>query len=317
MGKKYEPVDLSKIKTYPLSERKNLVKVGDFGKVGKAGASFKGFLDSLPDILATRDFRAVVEAIVSARRKNKPVVFAMGAHVIKCGLNPIVIDLVKKGVITAVAMHGAGMVHDVEVALIGETSEDVQEGLKRGTFGMVKETGEVINEAINEGVQRGLGIGEAVGKKLIALNPPHLEHSILAASVRMDIPVTVHVAIGTDITHTHPNVDGAALGKGSLTDFCILTSVVSDLRDGGVYLNVGSAVILPEVFLKALTAARNLGHRVENFTTVNMDFIQHYRPCQNVVKRPTTEPGSKGYALTGHHEIMIPLLAQAVLEELG
>jgi len=273
-------------------------------------------VNSLPHILAGDDFRAVVEAIVLACKNERPVVFAMGAHVIKCGLSPFVINLMRQGVVSAIAMNGAGAIHDFEIALIGETSEDVAEGLQAGMFGMAEETGRLINEAINDAARQGVGLGESVGRKIIDMNTPFKEYSALAHAVEMKIPATIHVAIGTDIIHMHPAANGRAIGEASFLDFRLLTSVVANLGGGGVYLNVGSAVILPEVFVKALTIARNLGHDVTNFTTVDLDMQQHYRPMQNVVKRPTMD-GSKGYALTGHHELMIPLISQAVVEELA
>lgn len=316
MGKEYCPVDLREVTTYPLQQRKNRVQYSDFGKPCTSGASFEDFVNSLPHILAGDDFRAVVEAIVLACKNERPVVFAMGAHVIKCGLSPFVINLMRQGVVSAIAMNGAGAIHDFEIALIGETSEDVAEGLQAGMFGMAEETGRLINEAINDAARQGVGLGESVGRKIIDMNTPFKEYSALAHAVEMKIPATIHVAIGTDIIHMHPAANGRAIGEASFLDFRLLTSVVANLGGGGVYLNVGSAVILPEVFVKALTIARNLGHDVTNFTTVDLDMQQHYRPMQNVVKRPTMD-GSKGYALTGHHELMIPLISQAVVEELA
>ena len=316
MTSRYRPIDLSRVTTYPLGERKNKVTIGDFAIPGSPGATFRDFLAILPHILAGTSFREVVSAIVQAHQDGRPVILAMGAHVIKCGLSLIVIDLMERGIITAVAMNGAGPIHDFEIALIGETSEDVADGLRTGMFGMVEETGRLINEAIREGAEQDLGMGEAIGRKIIAMGTPYERYSILAAGVRLGVPTTAHVAVGTDIIHMHPRADGAAIGKTSFHDFRLLASIVADLGHGGVYLNLGSAVILPEVFLKALTMARNLGHEVIDFTTVNLDMYQHYRPVQNVVKRPSLD-GGKGYAITGHHELIIPLLAQAVLEELG
>jgi len=312
---RYSSIDLEGVKTYPLGERKNKVQVQSFARPCSASASFRDFVASLPDILAGRDFVQVVEAVAQARRNDRPVIFAMGAHVIKCGLGPVLIDLMQRGAVTAIALNGAGAIHDFEVALIGETSEDVAAGLRDGTFGMAEETGRLLNEAVCEGVRDGTGMGEAVGKKVIAIGAPFQDYSILATGVKIGIPVTVHVAIGADIVHMHPHFDGAATGEMSLRDFRLLISVIADLQ-GGVYLNVGSAVLLPEVFLKALNVARNLGHDVTQFTTVNLDMYQHYRPLQNVVSRPVFE-GGRGYAITGHHELMIPLLALAVLQRLA
>jgi len=315
MTKKYTPIDLSNVQTYPLQERKNKVKITDFAHICKTGASFKEFLRSLPRILIGHDFRKVVESIVRAHKCGRPVVFAIGAHVIKCGLSPILIGLMERKIINAVAMNGAGPIHDFEIALIGETSEDVLEGLQSGTFGMAKETGQLMNEAIREGSQQNWGLGEAIGRKIISLKAPFKNFSILANAVKLGVPATVHVAIGTDIIHMHPTTDGKAIGATTFTDFLTFTSIVADLGHGGVFLNVGSAVILPEVFLKALNLARNLGYEVVDFTTVNIDMYQHYRPLHNVVSRPTFNSGC-GYSITGHHELVLPLLAQAVLEEL-
>ena len=239
----------------------------------------------------------------------------MGGHVIKCGLSPLLIELVKQGVITGFAFNGASSIHDFEIALIGETSEDVSAYLQTGKFGMWEETGQLMNTAIQHAADTGIGMGEALGKQLIEMDAPYNTYSLLAAGVQNDVPITVHVAIGTDIIHQHPSANGAAIGAASFTDFQLLTTLVTDLEGGGVVLNLGSAVILPEVFLKALTIARNLGHTVSHFTAANFDMNQQYRPVENVVKRPT-EMGGKGYTFTGHHELMIPLLVQAVLSHL-
>jgi deoxyhypusine synthase len=257
-----------------------------------------------------------VDAIINAHQRAKPVIWAMGAHVIKCGLSPLVIELIKRNVITAVALNGAGAIHDVEIALIGETSEDVGAGLADGSFGMAEETGRFINEAVAEGAAGEMGMGEILGRKLIEVKAPHCDYSILAHAGQLGTPVTVHVAIGTDIVHMHPTAQGGPIGITTFRDFRLLAAVVADLGGGGVYLNIGSAVLLPEVFLKALTLARNLGHDVSGFTTVNLDMQQHYRPLQNVVGRPTAL-GGKGYAITGQHELMLPLLVQAIIERLG
>jgi len=310
--KRYTPIDLTRVKSYPIQKRKNKVKIADFAKPGKEGVTFAGFIDSLPSILGGKSFREIAKAIANAHRKKRPVVLAIGAHVIKCGLSLIVIDLMKRGIVSAVALNGAGAIHDFEVALIGETSEDVITGLETGMFGMAHETGKLMNEAINERKEQGSGMGYVLGKKLIEMKAPYQEYSILAAGIKLGVPVTVHVAIGTDIIHMHPEAKGATTGEKTFTDFRIFISVITDL-EGGVYLNIGSAVILPEVFLKALTIARNLGHKVENFTAVNLDMRHHYRPLENVVRRPTSK-GGKGYTLLGHHEILIPLLSQAVIE---
>jgi len=311
--KRYEPLDAANIKTYPLASRPSKVRVEDAATPWRPGGTFKAFLDRLPNHLAVQSLRAVAEAIHDARRKAKPVLLGMGAHVIKVGLSPIVIDLVERGLVTAVALNGACAVHDFELATAGFTSEDVEAQLSEGDFGMAEETGRVLNEAAVDGMHRGMGLGRAVGDRLLAMRPPYLAHSLLAACARLDVPCTVHVAVGTDIVHMHPRCDGAAVGATTHRDFRLLAAVVADLGDGGVYLNVGSAVLLPEVFLKALTLSRNLGHRVQDFVTANLDFIQHYRPTQNVVRRPVAK-GGRGYALTGHHELLVPLLAAILIE---
>lgn len=310
----FDQLDPRKIRTTSLKERKSTIGVDDFSRTYTKGSAFGDFYEALPNILAGRDFHRIVRSLAAAFREGRVTVLAMGAHPIKVGLSPIIVSLIEKGVFKAVAMNGACVIHDVEVAMEGHTSEDVAEGLDTGTLGMARETPEFINGAIREGVEQGLGLGESLGRKILQANLPHAALSIMAAGSRMGIPITVHVAIGTDVIHIHPSTDGAAIGEGSHRDFKILSSVISKL-EGGVYLNLGSAVILPEVFLKALTLARNLGHHVDHFTTVNMDFLQHYRPTVNVVNRPTRR-GGEGYTLIGHHEIMFPLLAAAVLEKI-
>lgn len=310
--KRYRPISLKKIKTYPLSRRKSKVAMDSLSSVYSGGASFKEFLGGLPDILGAKDLKSVVKAILEARKRGRPVVLGMGAHPIKVGLSPVIIDLIERGVVTAVAANGACIVHDFEMAFIGRTSEDVAEALCKGSFGMARETGKHLNEAIKRGVAKGLGIGGSVGRFIEEGDFRHKGLSIFGACRRMGLPASVHVALGTDIIHMHPQADGRAIGEGSMRDFRLLASVVADL-EGGVYINLGSAVMLPEVFLKALTVARNLGHRVEAFSTVNMDFIQHYRARENVLRRPTAPKGAS-YALTGHHEIMFPLLAAALIE---
>jgi deoxyhypusine synthase len=312
----YKPLKVDTLHTYPLKERKSKVTIQDFASPVRAGQSLKQFLDSLPNILAARDFKSVVAAIVQACRKDKPVIWGMGAHVIKCGLNPVIIELLKRGIISAIALNGAGIIHDFELAYAGHTSEEVEAELGQGRFGMAQETGELINQAINQGAAEGLGLGKAVGKKLVELAPPYIEYSLLATAYNLNIPVTVHVALGTDIIHLHPQADGANIGRGSEQDFRLLAAVVSQLEGGGVFLNIGSAVIIPEVFLKAVSLVRNLGHTLVDFVTVNLDFIRHYRPIQNVVTRPTAS-GGRGYSLIGHHELMLPLLAAAITEELA
>ena len=258
---------------------------------------------------------ALVDTIVAAHQTQKPVIVMMGGHVIKCGLSPLLIALAKRGVVTGFAFNGASSIHDFEIALIGETSEDVGAYLQTGTFGMWEETGRLMNAAIQRAADTSIGMGEALGKLLIEINAPYTDYSLLAAGIHYDVPITVHVAIGTDIIHQHPTANGAAIGEASFTDFRLLTEMITHLEGGGVVLNFGSAVILPEVFLKALTIARNLGHTVSHFTTANFDMQQQYRPMENVVKRPT-EMGGQGYTFTGHHELMIPLLVQAVFSRL-
>jgi hypothetical protein len=314
-GSDWEPLDFKGIKTRSLRERKSKVEVTRFASPLVPGSTFKGFLDSLPQFLAARDFREIASRIVAAVRGDKMVLLGMGAHPIKVGLSPVIIDLMERGVIRGVAMNGAGIIHDVEIAIAGKTSEEVAEGLSDGSFGVTTETAEFINAALKDGQGEGWGLGKAIGNAL--QNEKGLryrEQSICAAAYRLDIPLTVHVAIGTDVVHIHPSTDGSILGEMTYRDFRLFASLVAAL-EGGVYINVGSAVILPEVFLKALSAGRNLGHKVEDFATLNMDFIQHYRPTQNVVQRPTAK-GGKGFVLTGHHEIMIPLLAAAIIEGL-
>ena len=315
MKKPWKPVDMSAVTTYPLQDRINKVSVHDFATLPESETDLSPFLASLPKILKGSDFPALVDDIVAAHRKKRPVIVMMGGHVIKCGLSPLLIALVKRGVITGFAFNGASSIHDFEIGLIGETSEDVSAYLQNGQFGMWEETGHLMNTAIQNAADTGIGMGEALGKQLIGMDAPYNGYSLLAAAVQYDVPITVHVAIGTDIIHQHPSADGAAIGAASFTDFRLLTALVRDLEDGGVVLNFGSAVILPEVFLKALTIARNLGNTVSNFTAANFDMNQQYRPIENVVKRPT-EMGGKGYTFTGHHELMIPLLGQAILSHL-
>jgi len=311
---KIEPINLNRLKTYSIKERKNKVKVKDFARAPRQGDSFSQFVDSLPAILKGKDFPQLVDNIAEAFQKKKMILWAMGDSVIKCGLNPIIIDLMKRGLVSAIALQGAGIIHDAEIALIGETSEDVSFNIQNGKFGMAEETGSILNMAIKKGVDDGLGMGKAVSKKLNEMNLPYAEYSILIQAYKLDIPVSVHIAIGTDITHMHPLCDGGAIGKASHIDFRCFATLVAKLEEG-MFLNIGSAVILPEVFLKSLSIARNLGYKINKFTTVNLDMITHYRPLENVVKRPTAT-GGKGYSFIGHHEIMLPLLARAIIEKL-
>jgi hypothetical protein len=313
------PLKLDHVETYSLKSRSSKVTVADFAHMPRTGAPIRQWVKALPRILAGENFRAVVTALESARRKRKPIIWGLGGHVIKCGLSPVLIDLIKRGFLTAVAMNGAALIHDFEIGLEGATSEDVPAVLGRGQFGMADETGRYINEAIARGDKEGLGIGEAVGRFLTRNRASRFRRfSLLAAAYQNKIPVTVHEAIGTDIIHMHPAVDARALGAASHRDFLLLAALVKKMDGGGVYLNVGSAVMLPEVFLKCVSLASNLGRAPRGITTVNMDFIQHYRPTQNVLLRPTATGGkgkrhaSHGYALTGHHELMVPLLAAAL-----
>lgn len=308
----YEEFDTRGIGTYPLASRTSKARVEDFARAYQKGSGIPGLLSSLPGILAARDFRAVVEALAAARRRGAAIVWGLGAHVIKTGLSPVLVDLMERGFVSAVATNGAGVIHDFEIALSGATSEDVDGALGPGQFGMAEETATLLNAAISEGVARGLGIGQAVGQYLLRRDPPFARVSVAATASRLEIPLTVHVGIGTDIIHMHPAADGAALGEGSLRDFRYFTSAVARLA-GGVYVNCGSAVILPEVFLKAVALVRNRGISLEGLTTVNIDFLRHYRPMTNVVVRPTAGVG-RGFSLVGHHELIVPLLSAALIE---
>ncbi len=308
-----EPLDLAKVKTYPLASRKSKVTVADSGRPHLPGAGLPAFFESLPRILAGESLRQLVDDIVHAREKPKPLLWGLGAHVLKVGLSPVLVDLMERGFVTALAFNGAGVVHDFELAVAGQTSEEVAEGLPSGAFGMAAETGEEINNAIVEGDRNGLGLGASVGRYIIERSPEHAGVSLFAAAWRLGLPATVHVAVGTDIFHLHPAYDPAAVGRATHLDFRTFAAEVAALGGGGVYLNVGSAVMLPEVFLKAVTLARNLGHDISDFTTANFDFIQSYRPNTNVVDRPT-RGGGRGMSFTGHHEILIPLLAALLVE---
>jgi arginine dihydrolase ArgZ-like protein len=308
----YDEFDLSGVRTYPLKSRPSKARVEEFARPVAPGAPLSAFIDSLPDILAAADFKAVARAVVEAKRHDGGIVWGLGAHVIKTGLGPILIDLMERGFVSAIATNGAAVIHDFEIALVGATSEDVDEALGSGRFGMAEETGRLLNTAIADGVGAGMGIGQAVTRFLGDKQPQFARASVLAAAARLQVPVTVHVAIGTDIIHMHPAASGAALGEGSLRDFRYFVSNVARL-ERGVYLNCGSAVVLPEVFLKAVALARNRGVALASLTTVNLDFMRMYRPLTNVVARPTAGTG-RGYSLVGHHEIMIPLLAAAIVD---
>jgi deoxyhypusine synthase len=315
MPKKFKPLDLSKIKTYSLADRPSKVDTADFAKTGQKGASFKDFLNGLPNILAASDLKSAIGAMSAAAGHKKTIILGMGAHVTKVGLNPVVIDLMERGIITCVAMNGAGIIHDVELAIAGRTSEDVPTAIDDGSFGMAQDTAVFLAKALAESQQDSDGLGQAVGRAIQGKKLPFSKQSILAAGFRLGIPVSVHVAIGTDIIHFHPQFDAARTGSATHRDFRLFSSVVATLEHG-VYLNVGSAVILPEIFLKAVALARNLGHTLDQFTTVNLDMITHYRPLTNVINRPTAR-GGKGINLVGHHEIMLPLIAAGVIEQLG
>jgi len=309
-------IDFNKTKTYLPKKNMFKIKRRDFALPPQKKTSFLNFYQSLPSILKADDLRNIVEAVIKAGKRRKPVIFMCGAHVIKCGLNPVVIELIKRGVITGLSLNGAGIIHDFEIALQGATSEDVAACLTKGRFGMNQKTAQFLNQAISEGVNDGLGLGMAVAQAMAKKRLPHKNLSVICQAFRSKIPITVHIAIGTDIIHQHPNFNPRLTGEGSLRDFRILTEMVSGLGEGGVLINFGSAVILPEVFLKALNLSRNLGFKVRNFTTANFDMIYHYRPAENIVRRPVI-PGGKGYYIIGHHEIMLPLLAQAIIDQLS
>ncbi len=313
-----EPLDLSRLRTISIHERGGKVNTAQFAQPYEAGAGVKGLLDSLPRILAAKSFRDVVEALITARSSSKAILWGLGGHVIKCGLAPVLLDLMRRGYAGAFVLNGAAAIHDFEIAIAGQTSEDVEAVLPDGSFGSAEETGREMNEAIAGGARDGIGIGEALGRRLSEIARPEFAAcSLLHGAYQAGVPVTVHVAIGTDTPHTHPSADGAAIGAGTLHDFRLLCRLATGLDRGGVYVNAGSAVILPEVFLKAVSVVRNLGHPLGAFTTVNMDFLQHYRPTANVVNRPHAKSGGQGYALTGHHEIMLPLLAAMLIEAGG
>ncbi|MGD8740590.1 MAG: deoxyhypusine synthase family protein [Desulfobacterales bacterium] len=315
MPKKFTPLDLSKIRTYSLADRPSKVVTADFAKTGQKGASVKDFLNGLPNILAAKDLKSAIAAMSAAAGNKKTIILGMGAHVTKVGLNPVVIDLMERGIISCVAMNGAGIIHDVELAIAGRTSEDVAAAIDDGSFGMAEDTAVFLAKALAESQQDSDGLGQAVGRAVQGKKLAFSKQSILAAGFRLGIPVSVHVAIGTDIIHMHPHFDAARTGIATHRDFRLFSSVVATLEHG-VYLNVGSAVILPEIFLKAVTLARNLGHTLDQFTTVNLDMVAHYRPLTNVINRPTAR-GGKGINLVGHHEIMLPLIAAGVIEQLG
>ena len=312
-----QPIDLTGLHTVPLRARGGKVRMEDFANPYAKNSGVMGLMASLPRILAADSFRLLIESIVLARKQGKPIVWGLGGHVIKCGLAPVLTDLMRRGYASAFALNGSAAIHDFEIALAGHTSEDVEAVLPDGRFGAAEETGSEMNRAIMEGDRAGLGIGEALGCALAHRGAANAcpEASLLLNAYYARVPVTVHVAIGTDTPHTHPAADGAAIGSATHRDFRLFCSLATDLHQGGIYLNAGSAVLLPEVFLKAVSVVRNLGHPLADFTTANFDFLQHYRPRVNVVERPHAASGGKGYSITGHHELMIPLLAAALIEK--
>src|SRR5215213_9991902 len=308
-----QPLGLEGVSTYPLASRPSKVAVEDFARPFGEETSLRDFLSSLPNILAVQSIREIAARIRRARELGKPVVWGIGGHVVKTGLAPVLIDLMRRGYVSAVAANGSVLVHDTEIAIAGFTSEDVDASLGKGDFGAARETGEILNEAAKKGSREEIGLGEAIGREVFQKNPPNAEASILYQTYQNKIPFTAHLAIGADIGHFHASSDGAALGKTSHTDFRLFCSIVKEINGGGVYLNLGSAVVLPEIFLKAVTVVRNLGYPLADFTTANFDFIQGYRPNTNVVRRPTANGAGRGFSVTGHHEIMIPLLAAQIL----
>ena len=309
----FTPIDLEKIHTYELASRPSKVTIDDFARPINKNDSLKIFLDSLPDILAVKSLREIAAQIRRAKQLNKPIIWGIGGHFVKTGLAPVLIDLMKRGFVTAIAANGSVLVHDTEIAIAGFTSEDVDASLGKGDFGAARETGEILNNAAKNGATDNIGLGEAMGREVSELNPPNADKSLLCSSLVNKVPFTAHLTIGADIGHFHANCDGAALGATSHTDFKLFCSIVKELNGGGVYLNIGSAVTLPEIFLKAVTVVRNLGFELQDFTTANFDFIQHYRPQTNVVRRPVAGGAGRGFSITGHHEIMIPLLAAQIL----
>ena len=307
------PLSLDKVATYPLASRPSKVSLADFASPVQDNSSLKDFLQSLPNILAVQSLREIAARMRRARELHKPIIWGIGGHVIKTGLAPLIIDLMKRGFVTAIAGNGSVLVHDAEIAMLGSTSEDVDATLGEGAFGGADETGKLLNSAAQEGALEGIGLGEATGRALLALNPKHADYSLLCAAYQARVPFTAHLTIGGDIGHFHPQADGAALGATSHTDFRLLSELVRQMDGGGVYLNIGSAVTLPEVFLKAVTLVRNLGNPLSDITTANFDFIQSYRPLTNVVRRPTANGAGKGYSITGHHELTLPLLAAELI----
>jgi hypothetical protein len=308
-----EPLSFADVKTYPLPSRPSKVTVNDFAGSCTEQSYLRDFLSALPNVLAVKTLRELATQIRKAKASKKPIIWGIGGHVIKTGLSPLIIDLMKRGFVTAIAANGSVLVHDAEIAMIGSTSEDVDATLPEGIFGGAEETGRLLNNAARTGARDSIGLGEAIGRELLAVDPRHCDLSLLCAAYQAKIPFTVHLTIGADITHFHPSADGSALGATSHTDFRLFAELVRRMNDGGAYLNVGSAVVLPEIFLKCVTLVRNLGHPLSNITTANLDFIQSYRPLTNVVRRPTEHGAGHGYSITGHHELTIPLLAAELI----
>jgi len=308
-----KPISLNEVRTYPLSSRPSKVTAAEFAKPITEDSSLRDYLRSLPNILAVQNIREIASRMRRARELGKPIVWGIGGHVIKTGLSPIIIDLMKRGFVNAIAGNGSVLIHDAEIAMVGSTSEDVDATLGEGAFGGAEETGRLLNEAARDGARDQVGLGEALGQAVLALQPPHEEVSLLCAAYKSKVPFTAHLTIGGDIAHFHPEADGAALGATSHTDFRLLAEIVRRMNGGGVYLNIGSAVTLPEVFLKCVTVVRNLGFELSDITTANFDFIQAYRPLTNVVRRPTADGAGKGFAITGHHELTVPLLAAELI----
>lgn len=307
------PLKLDDVKTYPLTSRPSKVSLKDFASPIQPNFSLNDFLRSFPNILAVQNLRELAARMRRARQLQKPIIWGIGGHVIKTGLAPLVIDLMRRGFVTAIAANGSVLVHDAEIAMVGSTSEDVDATLCEGAFGGAEETGKLLNRAAREGAQENIGLGEATGRTLLNLDPKHSDYSLLCATYQARVPFTAHLTIGGDIGHFHPQADGAALGATTHTDFRLLSELVRRMDGGGVYLNIGSAVTLPEVFLKAVTLVRNLGNDLKDITTANFDFIQSYRPLTNVVRRPTANGAGRGYSITGHHELTLPLLAAELI----
>ena len=308
-----QPIDLNEIETYELASRPSKVTFKDFASPPVEGDSLSDFLGKLPNILAVQSLREVAARIRRARDLGKPVIWGIGGHVIKTGVSPLIIDLMQRGFVTAIASNGSVLVHDAEIALVGFTSEDVDATLSKGNFGAAKETGELLNSAAKAGHRDSIGLGEAMGREVSALRPPNADLSLICHAYAAKVPFTAHLTIGADIGHFHASCDGGALGATSHTDFRLFCSIVREMNGGGVYLNYGSAVVMPEIFLKAVTVVRNLGHEMQDLTTANFDFVQRYRPMTNVVHRPIANGAGRGFSVTGHHELTLPLLAAQII----